>query len=137
VTQSKEKVMASLNIKDYMTETPNSIEPGQSIAHAKEKMRTLQCRHLPVLSGGKLVGIISERDIMAVVNFTTEDLDHIPVGDVMLSEIFTVEKEASVREVVNVMIKNRIGSVLITDDGKLEGIFTERDALNVLDKIAA
>lgn len=129
--------MATHSIKDYMTETPNSIEPGQSIAQAKEKMRSLQCRHLPVLSGGELVGIISERDIMAVVNFTKEDLDQIPVGDVMLSEIFTVEKDASVKEVVNLMIKNKIGSVLITDHGRLEGIFTERDALTVIDKIAA
>ena len=54
---------------------------------------------------------------MAVVNFTKEDLDQIPVGDVMLSEIFTVEKD-SVKEVVNVMIKNKIGLCLsqITED---------------------
>jgi acetoin utilization protein AcuB len=127
--------MNHLKVKDYMTATPHSIEPSQTVSHAKEKMIEYKCRHLPVLSGGEIIGIVSDRDINAVGSFTKEDVSHIPVGDVMLGEVFSLDISSGVNEVVSTMVKNKIGSVLITDSGKLKGIFTESDALSLLERL--
>lgn len=129
--------MKDMLIKDYMTEMPHSIDPTQSVAQAKEKMIELKCRHLPVLSGRQIVGIISERDVMAVNSITSERLKDVPVGEVMLGEVIKVDYTATVNEVVSKMSQNKIGSVLVTDGSKLKGIFTDTDAITLLRELTS
>lgn len=50
-------------VQKYMTHVPKSIGYDQTLEQAREVMHTLRLRHLPVLQGGKLVGILSDRDI--------------------------------------------------------------------------
>ena len=58
-------------IRDYMTESPHSIGANQTLATAHEMMRAHQIRHLPVLRAGKLVGIVSQRDLYLVETLRT------------------------------------------------------------------
>ena len=132
VTILEQAMSGELKISDYMTKTPNSIEPHQTISEARKRMKKLGCEHLPVLSGGQIVGIISDRDILFVCGRQSEEDSEIWVGDVMITQVIKLDVSTSLNEVVNTMLANKIGSVLLTKSGKLEGIFTETDALGLL-----
>jgi acetoin utilization protein AcuB len=131
----------NLIIKDYMTPTPHSIEPGQSLDEAKRRMIRLGCEHLPVLSGRQIVGVISDRDILFVRSLQNEDAresiqEANKVGDVMITEVFTMDETCTVVEVASAMLEKNIGSMLLTRSGELTGIFTATDLIKVLLEIS-
>ena len=118
----------TLLIKSFMTKTPHSIEPGQKLMEAKKRMMKYGCEHLPVLSGRQIVGVISDRDILFVNSLNQNHQDEsITVGDVMITEVFTVDENTSVAEVIKIMLEKNIGSMLITKKDELSGIFTATD----------
>jgi len=117
----------------YMTKAPHSIEPNQSAADAKEKMIELGCKHLPVLSGGNVVGILSDRDLLAAGYQTKTELKSVKVGEVMIEEVIQLDQDASIADVVKKMKQNKVGSILITENKKLLGIFTETDAIDLFE----
>ena len=120
-------------IADYMTKVPHSIEPHASVKDAKKKMYELSVTHMPVLSGGKIVGILSERDILYLKGLESVDLALVKVVDAMTDEPVIVNQDQPLNEVCALMVEKKIGSVLINDDQeKLTGIFTYTDALKTL-----
>ena len=82
---------------------------------------------LAVFVCGKLAGIITASDLIRAMPEAPET--SLVVDDFMSKEIVTVDDDETVLNVAGIMGKNRIGSVIITRDGKPEGIFTERDLL--------
>jgi len=79
-----------------MTPAPRTIGQGQPLSDARELMRTLRIRHLPVLDGQKLVGLVSERDLRA---FGEPEPRALVIRDVMTSPVYTVGSQSTVREV--------------------------------------
>lgn len=120
-------------INQFMTPAPNAIEPHQTIAAAQAAMRELGVLHLPVRSGGKVVGIVSERDLLLAAGLKGFDPKHTIVGDVMMSDPYCVAPETPARKVLDEMIERKLGSALIVDEThQLIGIFTVTDALLAL-----
>ena len=127
------KESSELTVGDVMTKAPRSIEPHQDVKLALTWMSELGVRHLPVRNGGKLVGILSERDLNLVLDATKKSGAHVTVEEVMISEVFTVPSDRSLGAVAKDMVQRRIGSVLVVGkDQSLAGIFTDTDALKVL-----
>jgi acetoin utilization protein AcuB len=94
-------------------------------------MRELQIRHLPVQEGGKLVGILTDRDLKLATSFG--DPNELKVEDVMSLDPYTVRPEASLDAVVIEMAEHKYGSAIVQQaNGKVVGIFTAVDALRVL-----
>lgn len=116
-------------ISKYMTTVPHTINVGLTIADAKKIMRTHEIRHLPVMSGDKVVGIITDRDITFIQAFKGVDSTVEKVDQAMTIEPCTVKIDATLDEVCRVMAENKYGSVLVEDNHKLVGIFTWVDAL--------
>ncbi len=119
-------------IQRYMTSSPITVNADQTLHYAKELMREHKIRHLPVLVHNELVGIISERDINFIQNFKGVVLETETIRSAMTSELYTVEADAHLDEVCQVMAANKWGSVLVQDNKKLVGIFTWIDALNAM-----
>ena len=119
-------------ISEYMTKLPHSIEPHSSVETAKKRMYDLKVTHLPVLAGGKIVGLLSERDFLYLKGLESVDLSEVKVGDAMIPEPVVVKPERNLSDVCQEMLDNRIGSVLVEQDQGLVGIFTDVDALKVL-----
>lgn len=120
------------HIQKYMTYIPKSIGYDQSIAQASEFMRKLHLRHLPVLKGGKLVGILTDRDISLVMSFKDADAEKMTVEEAYTPDPYFTSPDAPLNEVVAHMADKKYGCALIVDNGKLVGIFTETDAYKAL-----
>lgn len=120
------------SIAKFMTQTPHSIEPGQPLEEARKIMGRHDVRHLPVLSGGRIVGLLSERDLTYIRTLPGVG-QNLKVKDAMVYDPVLVSEKDTLRDVARRMAEQHIGSVLVCDShNKLVGIFTYIDALNVL-----
>lgn len=119
-------------ISRYMTRQPWTIRRDVPLSKAKEMMRDHHIRHLPVLDGGNLVGVISERDILQVERFQHLG-DQFVVEDAMTEDVYTVDFHEATDTVVEAMAEHKYGSVVVRNRGnQIEGIFTTVDAMQVL-----
>jgi acetoin utilization protein AcuB len=119
-------------VSEYMTASPHSIGAEQTLSRARTVMLELGVRHLPVLHGGKLVGVVSDRDVRVVEALEGVDLKHVIVSDAMSAEVYSVAASTPLAEVASEMAEKRLGSALIVKDGKVVGIFTTVDACRAL-----
>jgi acetoin utilization protein AcuB len=120
------------NVQKYMTYIPKSIGFDQPISQANDIMRKLHLRHLPVLKGGKLVGILTDRDIKLVMSFKDVDPTALKVEEACTPDPYITKPDAPLNEVVAIMAEKKYGCALIVDNEKLVGIFTETDAYKAL-----
>lgn len=95
-------------------------------------MREHEIRHLPVLDDGKLVGILSDRDVLLYERLSGADPEA-KVEDAMTEEVFAVTSDQLVEDVADKMADHKYGSIVITDrHGVVEGILTTVDAVQAL-----
>ena len=123
------------SVQKYMTYVPKSIGFDQTIAQAREYMSKLHLRHLPVLKGGRLVGILTDRDINLILGFKDVDATTLKVEEAYTPDPYFTTPNAPLNEVVAHMAENKYGCALIVDNGKLVGIFTEVDAYKALSEL--
>ena len=114
-----------------MTSSPLSVGSTDSLAKAHELMRQFRIRHLPVLDGGHLVGIVSERDLHLVETLQDVDPEQVCIEEAMTCDVLTVQPEAQLDDVVRSMLHRRCGSAIVVCDKKVVGVFTTSDALQV------
>lgn len=121
-------------IQKVMTSMPHTIGADIPLIKAKEMMSSHSFRHLPVQQGGKLVGILTERDISLASSF--KGSAEMKVEDVMMPMVFAVRPEASLDHVVAEMAEHKYGCAVIEQgNGKVVGIFTAVDAMRTLSEI--
>jgi acetoin utilization protein AcuB len=118
----------------FMTPFPHSIDVDAPLEDAHELMRQHRFRHLPVMSGGEIVGVLTDRDIKLVLgpDFGSPDERELRVRDAYVERPCVVPASTPVAKVARVMAQNRIGSAIVTKHGKLVGIFTVTDACRAL-----
>jgi acetoin utilization protein AcuB len=112
-----------------MTRTVVTIEPGRSPRSALLLMRTHRFRHLPVVAGGYLVGIVSDRDVTGH--------EFRSVGDAMRRDVISVTTDTPVETAARLMLDNKIGALPVvgTNAGELIGIVSESDLLRALARL--
>lgn len=115
-----------------MSRQPWTIERGATLSAAHAVMRSHAIRHLPVMDAGKLVGIVSERDLHLIETLPDADPDEVTVGEAMTEAVYVAAPDDEVADVVDRMAANKLGSVIVMHERRVEGIFTSIDALHVL-----
>ena len=115
-----------------MTATPRTVGPTRSLAEARQLMTHHQIRHLPVLDGGRIVGLLSERDLLLVETLPGVRPAEVRVEEAMVQDVFTVPPATPIGEVVETMIDRKLGSAIVTDAERVLGVFTTIDALQAL-----
>lgn len=115
-----------------MSPAPQTVGRDISLDSAKEIMASLAIRHLPVVQGDKVVGIISDRDIQVFETLGKTSRETLVVDDAMTREVFVVAPDTSLREAVTAMHQGKFGSAVVVKEGKVCGIFTTIDALRAL-----
>ena len=119
-------------IADFMTSMPHTVGSEQTITFAQKLMEKHGVRHLPVLHGGELYGIVSDRDLGMVAGLNEVDPDATTVEEAMTQEAYTVPKDTALFHVLQEMLEHKYGSVVVVEGVKIIGIFTTHDALKLL-----
>jgi acetoin utilization protein AcuB len=117
-------------VADYMTPGPYTIGREQSLVAAKQMMQKIHARHLPVLHGGKLVGVLSDRELTAIE--TLPGSKQLTVEDAMVPDVYITSETAPLATVAGEMARQRIGSAIVLKDEHVVGVFTSVDALRAL-----
>lgn len=121
-----------MKIRDIMRVGPYTIHDTDKLGDAQRLMTRSRVRHLPVLKDSKLIGILSERDVLAARASTGPDQDWwtLPVSDAMKSPVQTANPDDPVIEVAGRMAAAKIGAMPIVELGKLIGLATATDVLD-------
>ena len=127
------------SVSEIMRQEFVSLEAGDRVDFAEQIMRLGRIRHLPVVAQGRLVGIVSNRDLLSaslskVLEFTRERqkafLGTVDVQEVMTRDVQTVPPETSLDEAARLMLRHKIGClVVVGPEGTPLGLLTESDLL--------
>ena len=124
--------MSEPNVERFMTHDPITITRDQSLNRARRLMRTHFIRHLPVVHDGRLVGIISQRDLFNFDRLTEINQNYLLVGEVMTRAPYTVGRLSPLREAAEQMASRRCGSAVVVEGDRVVGLLTSTDALRAL-----
>jgi len=128
-------------VRDVMTPNPVTIGPNQSIGTALSKMRRGNFRRLPVVENGKLVGIVTDRDLRLAMNspyvlregwYDSYLMEHIEVRSCMTAHPVTLAPEQDLVDAVLLLRSQKFGGAPVVSEGRLVGILTETDLLDCL-----
>jgi acetoin utilization protein AcuB len=121
----------------YMTASPHTIEHDQPLSVAHELMRTHAIRHLPVLEGGALVGLVSLGDLHLFETLDDVDPREATVFEAMSDNPYAVSASEPLRQVAAEMATRKISSAVVVERDRVVGIFTAVDGLRGLSLLLA
>lgn len=118
-----------ITLRHYMTGTPVFIRADDSIEAVQATFVSHSFRHLPVLMGDEVVGIVSERDVLLTLSLAGASSAEAPLtaADICTPDPYTVDVETPFDLVVRIMGERKFGAVIITEEGRLAGILTTTD----------
>lgn len=119
-------------VHHFMTPDPVTLDGGLSIADAAARMFQLRARHLPVLVGGHLVGILSDRDIAQVYAVKGVNPDRYTAEQAATPNPYVCTPHTPLAQAVRVLVEHKFGAALVMEDGHLLGILTVIDAMQAL-----
>ena len=122
-------------VREYMTPAPVTTTPTRSLTSAVKTMRSKRVRHLPVLDGDRVVGILSQRDILIIESLPGVNPTEVRVDEAMVRDVFTVRPDTPIADALETMIAKKIGSAIVTDGKRVIGVFTTIDALRALRRL--
>lgn len=123
------------HISKYMTTTPVTGERKLTLAAAERLMSEAGIRHLPVVEGQQLLGVLTQRDLRFAAALTGVEPDEQTVADAMMEEPYTVGPETPLDEVVATMAEHKYGSAVIVQNHQVVGVFTTVDACRALSEL--
>lgn len=131
-------------VKDVMTVSPILCDSNDSVEHVAKLMREHDCGFIPVSAGGKLVGVITDRDITTRVVASGRPASDLPVSDVMSRTISTVGQDENVQTAIDLMEARQVRRLPVTDaKGNVVGVVAPSDlapifaSMNVADFLLA
>jgi len=124
-------------VEEFTTPNPVTATEDMPIDELRQLMQEFGVRHLPIVRGSRVVGIVSDRDVRVVQGLSLEHSIQVRAGDIMAGDPVTVTAGTPLDEVAYTMSDRKIGSVIVYEDsGEFLGIFTVTDALNALIEVS-
>lgn len=127
----------NLPVEEFTTPDPVTAFTETPIEELIRIMSENGVRHVPILSGDQVVGVVSERDLKLVAALDASSKSLLTAGDIMSRDPVMVSSQDTLHDVAFEMSRRKIGSVIVNEGDKLLGIFTSTDALNALVEITA
>jgi CBS domain-containing protein len=115
-------------IREAMTKPPKSVESSTSVVDAARMMEAENVGSVPVVEGGQLVGMITDRDIAVRVVGGGKDPQSTPVGEIASRELVTVDPQQDLDEALRLMAQHQVRRLpVVEEDGRLVGILAQAD----------
>ena len=125
-------------VQDIMHQDVTVVGPRDTLAAVERRLRPRGIRHVPVVDAGGLVGIVSDRDVKSAMASAAPSqgargsaFDELAVADVMAHPVITVAPSFPVEEAARLMVTKRISALPVTEAGRLVGIVTDTDLLQL------
>lgn len=131
-------------VRELMTREVVTLGVSDHLDLADDVMRLGRIRHMPVVRGEEVVGVLSQRDLFRAAissvlrlkpSLQREFLGKVPVQEAMTKTVIVVGPDTPVREAIALMIEKRIGCLPVVEGGKLVGLLSESDCLNHLARL--
>ncbi len=119
-----------MRVFEVMTENVRTIAPTATVREALDVMREGKFDHLVVAGRAGVLGVVSDRDLIARQRDGSPDAP--TVADVMATDVVTVARHETIRKAANLMRGRTIGCLPVVERGKLVGIITTSDLLRIL-----
>jgi acetoin utilization protein AcuB len=135
--------LTALQVSDYMTPNPLTVEPEESLLRALEVMRLRGVRRLPVTVGGILVGLLTDGDLKraepSMLTDSEEDFNRVmeqtPISRIMIQNPATTTADTPLVEAAEVVLNTKFGALPVVAGGHLVGIITVNDFVRALVEI--
>jgi CBS domain-containing protein len=129
--RSKEREQKKIYARDVMTKNATCVEPGERVVDAAKKLSQLDVGSLPVCDGGRLVGIITDRDIVVRVLAEDQNVTEAVVEDAMSDDVVSVYEDDDINTLVKRMEEHEVRRMpVINRDSELVGIVALADLAN-------
>src|SRR4051794_21253001 len=115
------------NIRDVMTSNPCTIDADRSVAYAAKMMLEEDVGLAPIVEDGKLIGMLTDRDIATRVAAEGRDPDQVKVRDVASKQLITIDPTEDLDEALRKMAKHQVRRLLVVEDGRLVGVVAQAD----------
>ena len=116
------------NITEVMTSNPRSCETSSTIAEAAKLLKSEDVGSLPILEGGRLVGMLTDRDITLRVVAEGKDPRSTTVGEIASKDVVTLDPQQDLDEALRLMAKHQVRRLpVVEEDGRLVGIVAQAD----------
>lgn len=126
-------LQASVPVEKFTTRNPVTATVDTQLDELRELMKEHRIRHLPIVRGNAIVGVVSDRDVRLVATLTAAERLQVRADDIMTPEPVFVDASTPLDDVAVTMSERKVGSVIVNDaGGGLVGIFTITDALDAL-----
>lgn len=128
------QALEGLTVGQIMTTPVSVVTPGSSIRELLDRMITEKHMGYPVVEGDKLVGIVTLQDVQKVPASRHDDAT---VGSIMTADVLTVTPDTPAMEAIQALSRNRIGRLVVLDQGRIGGIVSRSDLIHILEVRAA
>ena len=115
-------------ISELMTPNPCAIEADKPVAHAAKMMKEENVGLAPVVDGDRLVGTLTDRDIVTRVVAEGKDPQTVPVREVASTDVVTIDPQQDLDEALRLMASNQVRRLLVEEDGRLVGVVAQADS---------
>jgi CBS domain-containing protein len=124
---ASEETGSTKRVDQTMTPEPKAIAPLESVVEAAKLMRAENVGSLPVVESGRLVGMVTDRDIALRVVADAENASAITVGQIASSDPVTVKPDANLDEALGLMAKHQVRRMPVVQNDRLVGIVAQAD----------
>jgi CBS domain-containing membrane protein len=133
-----QKSRTAVTVRDLMTQNPTTLDRNETLDLAESIMNLGRIRHMPVVDDGKVVGIVSQRDMFRSALITSLGFGRkttgaliktIKIKEIMTEKVVTISPDASIKEAARQMMEKKIGCLPVLEGDRLVGIVTETDML--------
>ena len=114
-------------VSQVMTRDVRFVSPQESLQRAAQLMDELNVGAIPVTDGGRLVGMVTDRDIIARVVAEERDPGSLTVGDIATRELVTISSDQDVDEAAQLMDEHQLDRIVVVEGDQLVGIISEAD----------
>ena len=132
-------------VREIMTGSPVTLKPEDTLDLANDVISLGRIRHIPVVEDGRLVGLLSERDLIGAAATTIFGLKQkrksallktVLIKDVMKKRVISVKPDTPIKDAAHLMADKKIGCVPVVESGALVGLLTTTDILRYVERLS-